>query len=400
MNKVLLYTLKAILLAPIFFLLFLNLKVYYTPPCQDGEENTWNPASVAQLRHLAQELKGGAAEHMQSIYPEGAVFTYSLYGLAWADVLADTPASQAHYQEGVNALDQAIYFLLSEEARRPFSPDLPLAYGAFYQGWSAYVLGRRLQLGSPESIDSNFIKIFRDKCKLIATAFTATDRPYLSSYSSGTWPADNLLCLAALALHDQLFNPSFDYTLQAWLRRIKAHLDPITGLIPHAYQPNYSGAARGSSQSLMLNFLPLIDSTFARSQFDLYQQHFLSYRFGLPGIREYPKGTPGVGDIDSGPILFGIGGAASVVGARTMVMNGACSKHIAIRNSIEGFGVPTRWGSKKKYLGGKLAIADAFIAWSNALSCRCSSTRISIPWQFHLYSFVLILSLGWLAYKI
>ena len=184
------------------------------------------------------------------------------------------------------------------------------------------------------------------------------------------------------------------------MEKIKAHLDPKTGLIPHEYLAYDPGQASGSSQSLMINFLPLIDTSFAKTQFALYKKHFLDYRFGLAGIREYPKGTTGRGDIDSGPVLLSIGGAASVVGVKAMLMNGDCDQHIAIRNSIEGFGVPIRWGNKKKYLGGQLAVADAFIAWAIAPSCQCSGSELSVPWQFHLYSLLLIFSLSWLAYKI
>lgn len=400
MNKVLLHLLKGILLLPVLLVLVVNGKVYYGPSCAEGSKGHWNTACVAQLRHLDEQLARGAGAEMQELYPEGAIFTYALYALAWADVLEQSPTRLDVQEDGQRALNLAIEFLLSEEARQPFSPELPLAYGAFYQGWSSYVLARKLQLQSVSNYDSTMLKIFQEKCKMIANAVTRNDRPYLSSYSYGTWPADNLLCLSALALHDQLFEPSYGAEINSWIEKIKAHLDPETGLIPHEYLAHEPGPARGSSQSLMLNFLPLIDPSFAKTQFTLYEHHFLDYRFGLAGIREYPKGVSGKGDIDSGPVLLGIGGAASVVGARAMLMNGDCSKHIAIRNSIEGFGVPIRWGKKKKYLGGKLAVADAFIAWANARSCQCAGMQPTTPWAFHLYSLLLIFSLSCLAYKI
>ena len=400
MNKVLLCLLKAFLILPVLFLMLLNAKVYYSPPCQIASDKTCNSATIAQLEYLGEQLAGGAAEEMQVIYPEGAIFCYALHGLAWADVLSQASQTQEHFQIGSKALEHTLKFLLSEEAHQPFSVELPLPYGAFYQGWTSYLIGRTIELDAYSDNDSVYVRIFKAKCQLIAKTFTESNRPYLSSYSNGTWPADNILCLAALALHDQLFPPIYQPVIGSWLAQIKAHLDPKTGLIPHEYIGGQAGGARGSSQSLMLNFLPLIDSSFARKQFDLYRAHFLSYRFGLLGVREYPKGTNGPGDIDAGPILLGIGGAASVVGARAMLLNGDCRKHIAIRNSIEGFGIPFRWSGKKKNLGGYLAIADAFIAWSNARSCECTDTRIAVPWSFHLYSLLLIFSLSWLAYKI
>ncbi|NET36926.1 MAG: hypothetical protein F6K19_33680 [Cyanothece sp. SIO1E1] len=215
MNKVLLYLLKAFLLLPVLFLLLLNAKAYYTPPCQVEPGSAWNTATIAQLQYLRQQLEGGAAAEMQAIYPEGAVFTYALYGLAWADVLSHSSQNQKHYEMGLDALDRTMEFLLSEEARQPFSPELALTYGAFYQGWTSYLLGRKIQLTPPSDYDSVSVQVFKEKCQRITSAFTASDRPYLSSYSNGSWPADNLLCLAALVLHDQLFPPIYQSVIDS-----------------------------------------------------------------------------------------------------------------------------------------------------------------------------------------
>jgi len=400
MNKTLLYLVKGILLTPLFFLLFVNFKTYQTQKCWRIEDKKSVSPLVAHLRHLTQAIEEGAALDMQAIYPEGAVFTYALYGLAWSNLLEHIPNTSPIYQEGLEALSNTTQFLFSEEAKQPFTKALDLPYGAFYQGWSTYVLGRKLALLPPVYQDSIEIQQFRKQCQSIASVILNSSHPYLPSYTHGSWPADNILCLSALALHDQLFPPNYTALIQDWLQRIKAHLDPTTGLIPHEYYTGQVSIARGSSQSLMLNFLPAIDSTFAASQFNLYQKHFLTYRFGLPGIREFPKGTAGVGDIDSGPVLLGVGGAASVVGIRAMARNGNCHLHSRLRNSVEGFGFPVRWRGKKKYLGGYLAVADAFIAWVNSSRCKCATIQISPPWTFHLYSLLIIFSLGLLAYKI
>lgn len=400
MNKALLYLVKGILLTPVFFLVFVNFKTYYAPICGGVGTKESKASLIAHLRHLTDKLEAGAAQDMQTLYPEGALFTYSLYGLAWANVMEEISVSSTLYQEGIEALSHTTEFLSSEEAKRPFTEVLDLPYGAFYQGWSTFVLGRKLAVLPPAQQDSIDIQQFRKQCKNIADAISTSEHPYLASYSRGTWPADNMICISALALHDQLFAPNYTALIQDWMQRIKAHLDPTTGLIPHDYNPGQTDFARGSSQSLMLSFLPAIDSTFARSQFKLYQQHFLTYRFGLPGIREYPKGTRGKGDIDAGPVLLGVGGAASVVGIRTMLMNGDCHLHSRLRNSVEGFGFPVRWRGKKKYLGGHLAIADAFIAWANSSNCNCAPVQISPPWTFHLYSLLTVFILSLMAYKI
>jgi hypothetical protein len=157
-------------------------------------------------------------------------------------------------------------------------------------------------------------------CERIAQALAQSESPHLQSYPGAAWPADGVLCVATLALYDRIHPPKYQAVIQRWLRMTRANHDPL-GLIPHeadAHDGTVLVPARGSSQSLMLAILPEIESVYARQQFALYKTHFTDYRVGLPGIREFPKGIVGTADTDSGPVLFQIGGAASIVGRRTM----------------------------------------------------------------------------------
>ena len=165
---------------------------------------------------------------------------------------------------------------------------------------------------------------------------------------------------------------------------------------------NALGVARGSSQSLMLAFLPAIDSAFAQSQYEIYRSLFVGKRLGLPGIREYPPGVLGRGDIDSGPVIWEIGGAASVVGLGTSALYRDSILHHGLNGAVEGFGVGWSFGSQKHYLLGRLPIADAFIAWS--LSQRPLSAKWSGPiyWKFHFISLGLLILFGvllWLIWR-
>jgi hypothetical protein len=186
----------------------------------------------------------------------------------------------------------------------------------------------------------------------------------------------------------------------------RAKHDPL-GLIPHevdAQEGTVITAARGSSQSLMLAILPEIDSAYARQQFALYKAHFTDYRLGLPGVCEFPNGKIGMADVDSGPVLFGIGGAASIVGRRTMQQHGETTLAVGLRNSIEAFGIPITRNGQKAYLRGTLPIADAFIAWSNGLEATVPMVN-ETPWRrkFQFYSLLtasaVVLLLIWLWRK-
>ena len=84
--KVLKYIL-ILIVTPIFLiLLYLNIALLHCATCDENKNGTVNTEVVQQLSFIKTELENGVGEEMQSIYPEGYVFIYSLYGLAWADV--------------------------------------------------------------------------------------------------------------------------------------------------------------------------------------------------------------------------------------------------------------------------------------------------------------------------
>ena len=211
--------------------------------------------------------------------------------------------------------------------------------------------------------------------------------------------------MATLQLHDQIYKTSrYKNTISLWLERIKSNLDNDTGLIPHSV--NFDGSVyetpRGSSQSLMLNFLLDIDETFAKDQFQLYRKIFLTSKFGLPGILEYQKQeSDNYGDIDSGPVILGVGGSASIVGQRTFGLYEERNINIALRNSIDAFGVSFTKNKKKKYLFGKMPIADAFISWSNSINCKMNQNISSNwRWPFQIISLAIIIIIGFIYKKI
>lgn len=376
-------------------LIYLNARLYYQPKWAKDQLHL-NQSIYAQLQHLQMRMHTGAGADMQNVFPEGFLFLNALYGLSWCALLEKIEAQSAIQQQGLDEVRWALQEIASPVGKRPFNPNLPLAYGAYYMGWSNYLRGKYLTIIPASARDSAEVKVFQNNCALIASAVQKSETPFLESYIYAAWPADMVLCMATLALHDRLFEPRFRQVLNSWVERVEQKTDAL-GLIPHSVHP-YTGSviepARGSSQSLILSFLIEIDSNYARQKFKTYKQSFLAHRFGLPGIREYPKGTLGLGDIDSGPVLLGIGGAASIVGQRTMALYGENDTSIGLRNSIEAFGVGLKWRGKKRYIFGTLPIADAFIAWCNSVEAVESDRLVekrNWRWGFQLGSVVVVI---------
>lgn len=369
----------------------------------EGQEINYD--LLCELRGLREALNENADQEMQQLYPEGHLFFNVLYGLSWCEFVKTLKPESGLYKEGHAEIQRAFDKIDSDHGRSIFDESLNLPYGSFYTGWSTYLLGKKLAGESIPVRDQKEIDRFQQQCDKIVVAIQKDIYP--ETYDHQAWPADAVVCVASLSLHDRLFRPKYSTAIREWLQKVKQNLDPI-GLIPHDVEAGSGksiGSSRGSSQSLILNFLAEIDKSFAEDQFDLYKQYFLAYRFGLPGVREYPKGSAGAGDIDSGPVIAGIGAAATIVGFKTMNAYGEIAVGTAMRNGIEAFGLPVTTNAQKKYLFGALPMADAFIAWghsSESVETNRKKETVSF-FMFHIYSvgiaFLLILLIWWLLRK-
>ena len=400
------------------FLLFFNFSLYYTPNFIKNENGVYNEDLYHQLQFLKQELhQKNAGKRMQDIFPEGFMFVNSLYALSWINFVKKVQPNTEIFKEAQTEIDWTIQQIYSEEATRIFNNSLPLEYGAFYSGWSNYVLGKSLYLQNEKGIelDSTYLFLFQKKCNEIDSVIQKSKTPYLESYRSQTWAADMVVCMASLQFYKEIFRESsskehqntikkFNQTTRNWIEKVKTRLDSTTGLIPHASEETQGftdETARGSSQSLMLNFLPNIDSNFAQSQYDIYKKLFVEEHFGLNGVREYPKETKGEGDIDAGLMVLGIGGAASIVGQRAAAQNNDWTLYHELRNCIETFGATYTYNKKKKYIFGKLVMVDAFTAWSNSVEYSDSHLKMNENWrkQVQFFSILILAFLFFLNYK-
>ncbi|MEM6772720.1 MAG: hypothetical protein AAF597_19230, partial [Bacteroidota bacterium] len=256
---------------------------------------------MKQLTYLEIILHAGAAHDMQQLFPEGFLFTNALYGLSWADYAQHLPNGPKK-DKALTEITWALSEIDSPASKAVFPQDQPIPYGMFFQGWSAYLRVKYLTLLDPAERDSVEISKLQAQITDMITAFSEAKSPFLESYPNAVWPADNVVGMAAVANAGKiLLDESLLIVTAAWLNKIRLRLDPETGLIPHqtdAYNGETLEGARGSSQSLMLSFLPEIDPEFAADQYQVYEELFTTSRLGLPGVREYPKGSTGTGDID------------------------------------------------------------------------------------------------------
>ena len=335
------------------------------PDVESFRAGQTGPDVVAQLDGLSDSLDKGGAERMQKLFPEGYVFTWALYGLSWVQVGLNEEETTLHHRAQWEAR-RAVEAIDSEAGRAPFWEHLEPSFGVFYNGWLAWLVGGVLLIS--EDPPQEEVDRFRELCDEIARGFRESPTPYLSSYPQASWPADSVVAVAALRLHDHLFAPRYERDVSDWLRAMDERPDPDTGLLPHksdATSGDATIAARGSSQALMLRFLIDIDPQLAREHYMIYRGLFADSVLGMvPGVREYPHGKGGPSDVDSGPIILGYSGPATVVGMGAAIAYGDNQLSDPILRGVELVGLPVTWGGSKRYGFGRLPVGEAFLVWS------------------------------------
>lgn len=304
--------------------------------------------------------------------------------------------------EALFAYDQ----INSEKARSTFDHALQPENGIYYLGWNNYLLSKILLLDSNFASHSAYEKIFSKQCELISNTLKQSKSPFLQSYENACWPADMCVAMASVSNYDKIYKqPKYQSLITEWISNIKQKPDPKMQMIPHevnALNGETIEGARGSSISLILRLMAEIDLPFAQEQYKLYKQNFVSTTFGLSSINEYPKGQPGEGDIDSGPVIFGTGFAATIVSIGTFSVLGDSALAEHQYKAINALGLGYKTTSTKKYVFGQLPIADAFIAWgrSSGLNYNQYLTPSSTYWwglKFHLIS-IFTIGILWLLY--
>lgn len=175
----------------------------------------------------------------------------------------------------------------------------------------------------------------------LAAVSIADPLGHAASYSgiSLRWPADQAATLASLARYD---GAHAAHTLDAPLAKWRATLEKqgmnatyqlpvseVTGRGPGAALP------RGCAQSYISRYLAEADPALSATWWKAYREHFLTRVAGLPGFREWPSGVERKADVDSGPILLGVGAAASAFGIAAARAQGDAALALQLESSAD-----------------------------------------------------------------
>lgn len=322
-----------------------------------------NPGRAdAQVRFLARALDRGAGPQMQAYFPEGEFFTWVLTGLA-AGRLAE---------QGVQPQENlAVVLAAVANSGRPEVADRfgaghrGVPHGAFYHGWRLLLLVQQAKVtGDAGQLD----QLSAEASQLLA-ALDAPGEPPLTSYPNAAWPCDLVVAMAAVHQADVLRPvPGLAAATERYLAGLDDWRDPATGLIGHVFGLDGSvSGARGSSQAIINSYLRDISPGHADAEWARYTELFVQPSFGLVGLREYPVGSSGGGDVDSGPLIGGVSLSASAVSLGAALRNGDLALANRLNRQAELLGVPLPWRGDaglngRAFAFGIMPVGDAFVA--------------------------------------
>jgi len=221
---------------------------------------------------------------------------------------------------------------------------------------STFVHGHFLSLAvryREASGDSRYDAVIHRVASALAREFGKSDQAILRSYKDMWWVTDNCPSLSALTRYGRLFQRDPSKHTTRFVESIRQfYLDKDTGLFCTYLDPTEGRqlqGPRGISVMYGLHFLRDIDPDFASEQWALARRHLVRTAVGLAAVREFPEGASGEGDVDSGPVLFGLGPSASGFAvAAAAVMDDRETVEQLLRASVLA-GAPVYAGGELRY---------------------------------------------------
>ncbi len=165
--------------------------------------------------------------------------------------------------------------------------------------------------------DSTYLELNRLISEHLSQKMLAAPTHNLHSYGTYAhlWPADNTVTLYSLWLFDKNNQTELSQQpIQRWLTymntqatdpKTKLHYSELTGIEAYSFYPR--GCALSWSTRYMSQFAPKEAKQLWRG----YRRQFKRAVLPVAGFREYPVGAPLGEDYDSGPIILGLGAAAT-----------------------------------------------------------------------------------------
>jgi len=168
--------------------------------------------------------------------------------------------------------------------------------------------------------NGKYLAQLRDQVEALSAEIDASPRGFVEDYPDQCYPPDIISALEAIKRADGVLHSDHSAMLQRELRAYSPPFVDAQGL-PHFRVDAVTGApdepSRGSGDSFNLTALPNLWPAQSAAWYQTYADQFWQQRNGLVGFREFARDEPAseqFADVDSGPVIWGYGVAASAFG--------------------------------------------------------------------------------------
>lgn len=202
-------------------------------------------------------------------------------------------------------------------------------------------------------------------------------RPYMfvETYPEEIYVPDNAVIVAGLAYYDRHFPRRAIGASEIWLEQARrTMLDSDTGLL--VFNVSRGGkpglVARGSGTAWSIYYLAFADAAFAGEQFRLLRRFHAVRPLGFGGMLEWPGRYFDSGDLDSGPLFFGVSPSATGFAPAGARLVGDDEFYGSLLRSAELFGFSYRDANGLRYLSAPL-VGDAILLAMRTLPPRAAA---------------------------
>jgi len=318
------------------------------------------------------DLRRGEIEHMRARNAEWDFMGRTFLVLALANAALREPATKPQMLEVMDRIidetlrldaEEGMYFFLMPYAKSaPYVLKPPRSQ--FVDGEIALMLAARRAVAEKPAYKAPL----RQRVDLMVARMSRSPVLCAESYPNECWTFCNTVGLAAIRIGDVLDGTDHSEFLRRWMAAAKAKLiDERTGLLISSFTVNsqWMDGPEGTTIWAVAHFLQIIDPAFAADQYARARKALGRSVLGFGYSREWPPTWEGALDVDSGPVVPGLGASASasglaIVGARAF---GDADFAASLVASLDLAGFPIREDGTLRYAASN-QVGDAVVLYA------------------------------------
>jgi hypothetical protein len=315
---------------------------------------------------LARPLAEDVLAHRRGVYyPTGmarfdgqsAVAVEQMTLLALGQIILEHPEKRAEYLPAMRAaadrlVDPATLRYAASVYGRHACQGMGPGQGHAYAGYINMGLGM-LRLVDPDTPHARLHD--RLNADLQSRLFQAKNG-LIETYPGETWPPDVAVVAGSIGLHARATGADVRKEMDTWAERFAACALDASGYLVQRVQSGTckpTDAPRGSGTALASYAIGFAHPGLSRRLYQALLARGPVEILGFAGIREYPEGFHGNGDVNAGPIVFGASVGATGFGLGAARMNGDLDLYERLYRSTHLLGIPVdTWGRGRTFVAG------------------------------------------------